>query len=198
MCKIKQGKLLYHLTALDNIPSIIQSRLLPRACLDKGAYTDIADPSIIDIREQMWLSNYIPFHFHIHTAFDTAVKKSNPNRKFVYLCLQRAYAENNDFPILPNHPLSFDGEQLYSYQEGFKRIDWNVMEMTQDDADKANIDRNYHKQVRMAECLSPSPIYVSSFIQIGVPDDDIGAYIQDLFEQFEVWPRPYIHVQNWF
>ena len=57
MADIKDQKLLYHLTDIDNIPSILKDGLMPRAELNG------ADSDIIESREGLGLENYVPFHF---------------------------------------------------------------------------------------------------------------------------------------
>ena len=53
----RNKKLLYHLTELDNMASIIDNGLLSRAMVkEKGLrYNDVADPEIIDRREKLGL-----------------------------------------------------------------------------------------------------------------------------------------------
>jgi hypothetical protein len=83
----KEGKLIYHLTALENLPSIIERGLLPRSKLARKDFSDIANSDIIDKRHLQNLDNYIPFHFHPRTPFDYKVKFNNPNKDFIYLCI---------------------------------------------------------------------------------------------------------------
>lgn len=45
----------------------------------------------------------------------------------MYICISRELARRNNFKILPKHPLSLENCQLYDYEEGFKRIDWDTM-----------------------------------------------------------------------
>ena len=53
----KEGKLLYHLTELKNLESIIDSGLVPRKILRENTVTfgDVADPEIIRKREGLGL-----------------------------------------------------------------------------------------------------------------------------------------------
>ena len=72
---VKNGKLIYHLVPLDSLESIIRYGLRSRDDLKKIGinFIDTADQEILHERERLGLSQYIPFHFHIHTAYDTAV-----------------------------------------------------------------------------------------------------------------------------
>lgn len=126
---VKSGKLLYHLTELKNLESIIRFGLVPRKVLQENTviFEDIANPEIIVKRERLGLDEYIPFHFHPYTAFDLAVKKQHANDEMMYICISRELARRNNFKILPKHPLSLENCQLYDYEEGFKRIDWDTM-----------------------------------------------------------------------
>ena len=62
----KDGKLLYHLTKLSNLDSIIQNGLMSRRDLEcKGLlFEDVADPEILVKRNCYGLDRYIPFHFN--------------------------------------------------------------------------------------------------------------------------------------
>lgn len=121
---VKSGKLLYHLTELKNLESIIRFGLVPRKVLQENTviFEDIANPEIIVKRERLGLDEYIPFHFHPYTAFDLAVKKQHANDEMMYICISRELARRNNFKVLPKHPLSLENCQLYDYEEGFKRI----------------------------------------------------------------------------
>lgn len=124
---IKNGKLLYHLTNIENLDSILEKGLLSRNILNQGiGFDDIADNEIIIGRDIMGLGDYIPFHFHPYSSFDVAVKKSYPEKEFIYICITRKLAIHNNFKILTNHPLS-EGV-LLDYNEGFQNIDWNAMD----------------------------------------------------------------------
>lgn len=58
--KIKNGKLIYHLTDFTNLESILEKGLMPRSKLN-GNFVDIADSEIISKRK--WLDEYVLFHF---------------------------------------------------------------------------------------------------------------------------------------
>ena len=63
----KEGKLLYHLTTMDNIKNIIEKGLLPRSELTKGRETfkDTANSEILSRRKEQSLDEYVPFHFFV-------------------------------------------------------------------------------------------------------------------------------------
>lgn len=197
---IRDGKLIYHLVPLDSLESIIEHGLMSRDDLAdiNIRFIDTADQEILRERERLGLSQYIPFHFHIHTAYDTAVKNVNRDKTFAYICLHRNYAKQNDFKVLPIHPASNEQPELYDFDEGFEKIDWSTMELTIPEAQNAGIDLRYHKQVRMAECLAFSPIPVSCFQSINVPNEETQEYVLNLLASFNISPKPFVNVRDWF
>ena len=90
----KNGKLLYHLTELKNLESIVRLGLVPRKVLleNEVKFEDVANPEIIIKRQELGLSEYIPFHFHPYTAFDVAVKNQHMGEEMIYICIQRELA----------------------------------------------------------------------------------------------------------
>lgn len=197
---IKNGKLIYHLTPLYSLESIIKYGLLSRddLCKNDIGFIDTADQEILNERKRLGLSQFIPFHFHIHTAYDTVVKNVNSGKIFIYICLHRDFAKENGFMILPIHPASNEQPELFNYIEGFNIIDWDTMELSIPEVIDRDIDLRYHKQVRMAECLSPIPIPVGCFQSINVPDETVKKTVVDLLEVYGIKDRPYINIMNWF
>lgn len=197
---IKDKKLIYHLVPLDSLESIIKHGLMSRYDLYKNNinFIDTADKDILSERKRLGLSKYIPFHFHIHTAYDTAVKNANKDMTFVYICLHRDFARRKKFKILPIHPASNEKPDLFEYDKGFEKIDWNTMELNNSDAQNAGIDLRYHKQVRMAERLAPSPVSVNSFQSINVPDEKTKNYVLKLLKSFNIGNKPHVDIRNWF
>ncbi len=191
----KTGKLLYHLTKLDNLESIIKYGLLPRKKVieQKINFGDIANPEIISKRTELGLDAYTPFHFHPYSAFDVAVKHSYQEQDMIYLCFDRELARMNHFKILPLHPLSAEECILYDYDEGFQRIDWGTM------MEKNRID-DYAKHVKMAECLTEKTIPINHFKCIYVPSEDVKEKtIYILNENGVDFPPPFINVMGvWF
>ena len=76
--KIETLKSIYHLTSINNLPSIIRDGLLSRSSLQEQqiTYTDIANEDILLKRSRKELDKCVPFHFHTHTEF-----KSNVNQR---------------------------------------------------------------------------------------------------------------------
>lgn len=190
---VKEQKLLYHLTKLSNMESIIRDGLVSRESLIKNGvlFEDIADSAIISKRKELGLEKYIPFHFHPYSSFDKAVKSTHPADVFVYVCIKRALAKYKNYKILIKHPLSKSECNLYDYAEGFDKIDWEAM--------RAGALDDYSKQVKMAECLTDETIPAELFQCVYVPDERAKTYVQQLFYKYGITEQPpYVNIQKWF
>ncbi len=171
----KTQNLLYHLTKLSNLDSIIKNGMLPRRKIIEQniRFSDIADNKIITRRQELGLDSYTPFHFHPYSAFDVAVKNKYQGLDMVYLCISRKKAQCDKYKILPKHPLSESECQLYNYDEGFEKIDWETLQ-------EKNRSDSYAKQVKMAECLTDKTIFIDEFYCIYVKSEiqkNKGAHI---------------------
>lgn len=102
MRNIKDQKLLYHLTCLDNVPSILDQGLLPRSKVDR--FTDVADSEIIRSRQDLHLEHKVPFHFFAGNPFDGRVQKDHPGKQFVLFTVHRDVAAGNNWEVIPCHP----------------------------------------------------------------------------------------------
>lgn len=192
---VREKKLLYHLTKVSNMETIIRYGMLPRRyLLEHGMlFEDVADPQIINKREELGLDKYTPFHFHPYSAFDVAVKSKYATEKFVYVCIKRALAEFNDFKVLIKHPLSQQDCVLYDYKTGVNNIDWDTME-------SVGATDEYARNVKMAECLTDKCIPAELFQCVYVPDIETKQYIEKLFQDKGITEQPpYVSEQpKWF
>jgi hypothetical protein len=91
----KDGKLIYHLTSMDNMEGILRNGLLSRGILDQ--FDDVAEQEIINHRESKGLNKFVPFHFFAGTPFDGVVQKTYVDKTFVFLTLRRTFAQENNF-----------------------------------------------------------------------------------------------------
>jgi len=191
----KTGKLLYHLTKLSNLESIIQNGVLPRkTILEQGiAFGDVADEQIISKRKSLGLDKYTPFHFHPYSAFDIAVRRIYHSEDMIYLCIDRECARRNEFKVLPKHPLSEYECILYDYDEGISLIDWKTMMET-------NRTDDYAKQVKMAECLTDKRIPVERLTCIYVASQAVKDKVIEILERNDTkFPPPYVNIMDvWF
>lgn len=81
-----QGKLLYHLTHVDNLKGIFKNGLMPRNKLVEKAFTDTADQDIIEKRKNFYymdLGNFIPFHFFVKNPYDGSVCRKYGNYSYI-------------------------------------------------------------------------------------------------------------------
>ena len=159
MADYKNKKLIYHLTALENIPQILKKGLLPRSQL--AIFHDVADGEIIQKRQGLALDEYVPFHWFVGNPFDGIVQKTRKTTPFALITVQRILAAAKNWKVISRHPLANGEIELLDYAKGFEAIDWNLMNQ-----------RDYHdpncKSVCMAECLALGPVTVSQFFAIYV------------------------------
>ncbi|GAA0753545.1 DarT ssDNA thymidine ADP-ribosyltransferase family protein [Clostridium sartagoforme] len=189
----KKGKLIYHLTKLSNLDSILENGLLPRKTIieEKMAFGDVANHEIISKRTELGLDIYTPFHFHPYSSFDVAVKNTYENEDFIYICISRSDAEYNNFKILPRHPLNMEECKLMDYAEGFEAIDWDTMH-------SKGRDDDYAKKVKMAECLTELTVPVECFQCIYVKDDETKKLVEKKLKDHGITEKPpYVDVMPW-
>jgi len=156
---VSQQKLLWHLTAFDNLESILKNRLLARNHVRK--FIDVADQEIIQKRDRFGLGDYVPFHFFQGNPFDGNVLKANSDKKFCFIVLQRDLAKSKGYKILPKHPLSSEELVTYDYDDGMRMIDWELV-------DKRDYSNQECKVACMAECLAPGCVKPNDFFAIKV------------------------------
>jgi hypothetical protein len=179
---IRDQKLLYHLTSLNNLESILENGLISREEID--IFDDVANSEIITFRKLNGLNDYIPFHFFTRNPFDGRVQIDYPFKEFIYITVHRNYAEENNFKIIPIHPKAMRPLILYDYEEGFNLIDWDIMDT-----------KNYHdedcKHICMAECLSPRAIQPDEFQSIFVKTPETKEIVEeacmDIFGRVPFW-----------
>ena len=180
---VKTDEYLYHITDINHLESIIKNGLCSRHTLLKLGieFNNIADREIIYKRGN--LDHYVPFHFNPYTSFDYSVRNNNPDKTFIYLCIERNFAKNTNFKILTQHPLAnnnYIDNNLYDYEEGIKRIDFNIMSKRKEEIKAENIDKNIAKQIKMSECLAPKKIMFDDISLIIVKDIQIREYVEKI------------------
>lgn len=191
MGKIESGKLLYHMTKLSNLDSIIEYGLVARSTLVKNqtVFDDSADEEIIDKRKYLKLDEYVPFHFHPYSSFDVAVKYKYREEEFIYICIKRTLARENGFVIIPRHPLNISNLELLNYDQGIQEIDWEAME-------KSSNESAYIHEVRMAECLSNKTVPVEWFQNIAVRNENNRQIVLNKLQKYN-GKIPYVNIQPW-
>lgn len=166
MANIKEQKLLYHLTSIENLDGIFKDGLKPRA--DLRDFMDVADREILKKRQALRLDRYVPFHWFAANPFDGCVQINSPTSTFVQVAVYRSLARRNAWKIVPRHPLAHDEIQLLDYDQGIDAIQWEVMNL-----------RDYQdpdcKSVCMAECLAPGTVSPTDFHTIFVANPQVEA-----------------------
>jgi len=163
---IKDQKLLYHLTSVENLDGIFKDGLKPRAGL--SGFKDVADAEILKKRQALQLDNYVPFHWFAKNPFDGSVQRNRPEAQFVLISVYRSTARQYGWKIIPRHPLAGDSIQLLDYEQGFEAIEWDVM------SSRDYLDPHC-KSICMAECLAPGVVKPDAFFKVFTPDAEVEA-----------------------
>lgn len=174
--RIQDGKLLYHVTAVENLENIFKNGLLSRkdALSDNLLKVDIADLEIIEKRRSLNILNYVPFHFFEPTAFTGAVFNNNPDKAFCSITILRSFAKQQNFKICISHPLSIEPEaKVLDYEKGFTSINWEK-------AEERNYNDSVSKNACMAECLATSPVKPEDFFNIYVANEYTKNYVEHI------------------
>ncbi|AVX91350.1 MULTISPECIES: DarT ssDNA thymidine ADP-ribosyltransferase family protein [Pseudomonas] len=163
---IKDQKLLYHLTSVENLDGIFRDGLKPRAGL--SGFKDVADAEILKKRQALQLDNYVPFHWFAKNPFDGSVQRNRPEAQFVLISVYRSTAKQYGWKVIPRHPLAGDSIQLLDYEQGFEAIEWDVM------SSRDYLDPHC-KSICMAECLAPGIVKPDAFFKIFTPSEEVDA-----------------------
>lgn len=163
---IKDQKLLYHLTSVENLDGIFRDGLKPRAGL--SGFKDVADAEILKKRQALQLDNYVPFHWFAKNPFDGSVQRNRPEAQFVLISVYRSTAKQYGWKVIPHHPLAGDSIQLLDYEQGFEAIEWDVM------SSRDYLDPHC-KSICMAECLAPGIVKPDAFFKIFTPSEEVDA-----------------------
>ena len=176
----KDGKLLYHLTALDNLLSIFEKGLLPRNNIN-FKFKDVADDEILKDRKKFALGDHTPFHFFCPSPFAGAAQNANLDTEFVYITVSRELAEYHKFKIIPSHPLHFHEEPL-EWGEGIEKIDWELMS-------RRDYSNHLCKETCMAESLFNGHIKIEHFHTIFVRNGEVQSNVLNLLKEMELKVR---------
>jgi hypothetical protein len=167
----KNKKLIYHLTAIENLDSILENGLIARNGLQE--FKDIADEEIIEHREKHKLNGYVPFHFIHSSPFAGKVQSLNPEDEFVYITVRRATAKKNNYKIIPKHPLALSNFELLDYNIGIEEIDWETL-------DKREFQDHECKMICLAECISLNTVPASDFFSIYCKSNSTNAQVKEI------------------
>lgn len=174
---IKDQRLLYHLTSLENLESILKHGLLPRSQLTD--FTDVADSDIVTKRQAQKLQDYVPFHFFSKNPFDLAAQHTYKDKTFVLIAVRRDHASANNWQIIPRHPLANEETTRLNYNQGMEHINWDLM-------DQRDYNNHHCKSVCMAECLSPEAIPASQFFKIFTQNQTVDQQVQQIVKSVNI------------
>jgi hypothetical protein len=183
----KEGKLLYHITAFDNLDSIFENGLLPRNKINFNI-KDVANDEILGSRKKFDLAEYTPFHFFSPTPFAGAAQMENRETDFVYITIKKGLALENNFKIIPSHPLNYDDEPL-EWNKGIDEINWDLMSLR---------DYNNHecKESCMAEAIFQGKIPAKFFFCLYVKSEEIKEKVVSLLEFYNLDIN--VNINNFF
>lgn len=191
MAKVQEGKLLYHITALENMESIFKEGILSRVDVNKKRLLqkDVADSEIIQKRKSLDILKYVPFHFFEKTPFTGTVFNNYTDTTFCTITIHRDFAKRSKFKICTAHPLSKNPKaEVFDYDEGFVAIDWDSLE-------KRDYNDEKSKNVCMAECLAISPVLPKDFHAVYVPTEKTKQIVEELANKILGTYRFHINVR---
>jgi hypothetical protein len=147
---------------------------MPRKELSGLDFTDIANQEILEGREQFGvLSGYVPFHFFTKNPFDCYQCRNHGPENLAIIAMSRERCKELGFKIIPSHPLSGNRPDICPYDDGFKKINWNIL----DDFDKRDYRKLEVRSACMAECISENTVPVEEFSFVYVYSEDAGNKI---------------------
>lgn len=173
---VKDENMIFHLTSLENLDSILEKGLLCRKDLE-NEFDDVANPNMICSREREELEKYVPFHFFPRNPFDGDVFSHHPEKEFIYIGIAKKKARSKGFKVIPTHPMSMSEFKIYDFDEGIEVIDWETM-------NKRDYKEEVCKHVCMAECIYEGKIEPYNFTSIYVRDEAIQKIVQPKVQKY--------------
>lgn len=188
MRNIRSGKLLYHLTKIDNLESILNTGLLSRRDLEESnkKFKEISDKSIVKLSKDLQLDKFVPFHFSPYTSFDN-VDREKFSDNLIYICVDRECAKKNDFKIIPRKADNFKEVDLLSFNEGIEEIEWKYMGKCYDCNDEI-------REIRGAECVTENNVSVDDVFGIYVKSQETGKKVRQLLKKKNIKADIYVDV----
>ncbi|QKQ73850.1 DUF4433 domain-containing protein [Nostoc sp. TCL240-02] len=189
---------IYHITPIDNLPSILKSGgLAANSRLKKTDYIDIAHGHIQDRRGLTrvpcgmggYLHDYVPFYFAPRSPMLYAIHKGNVEKykggqnKVIYLVSEVEIIASNklDFVFTDGHAAVVALSEFYDKLDDLCNIDWNIMKANY----WANTDEdNDRTRRRQAEFLVHQFCDCSLITEIGVINNTVQSQVQQLLQNF--------------
>ena len=165
----------WHLTHINNIPSILKHGLYAREWL--GVYEipfiDITEPYKVERRRRLGLTEYVPFHFFPWNPFDiiTLLKKLNITGSFCYITLNHKQA------LTLKSNVTFDFPNMLR-EITINELDGNCLKHI----DKIRTETDFTKPIQrynaLGELLVPDILRVTEFSSIIVGSDEDKELIE--------------------
>lgn len=188
----KNGKLLYHITTIENLEKILKNKeLKPRSELESANFNDTANHEILDKRKAANLDEYVPFHFFANGPYDGSVRKANPNTSFAYIRVSRETIKQ-ECGIIVGHPLNHQQIEIKSWNDGMELIDWELMAKKEYQDEKC-------KQMCMSEAVHKGALSIDKIQSVVVPQkyvEKIKAVKDELGAKFFVDPDDTLLAEN--
>jgi prepilin-type processing-associated H-X9-DG protein len=191
---------IYHITHIDNLPSILKSGgLVANSRLKKTNYVDIAHGHIQDRRVITrvpcsvggCLHDYIPFYFAPRSPMLYTIHRGNVQKykdgqnKVIYLVSEAELIASNklNFAFTDGHAAVVALSEFYDTLDDLCKIDWNIMKETYWGNTNEDNDR---KRRRQAEFLVHQFCHWTLIQQIGVIDSTIEQQVRKILENCNV------------
>lgn len=147
-------------------------------------FIDIADPEILDKREQYTqaLSRHVLFHFYANNPFDYAVCRRYGSENMAIITIRRTLSKANEFFIIPSHPVNRTTPEILPYEKGIEQIRWDILD---NEAGRDYQDRDI-RQACMAECVMDYTIPAGAFSFIYVSSDQAKRRIDAMPKKTDV------------
>lgn len=146
---VRDKKLLYHLVKLSDLADMRWDGVWPEKEIDGKKYVD--------------------FYFHAYATEAVEEQKRNPNETYVYLCISRELAAKKGYKICIEN-LQDKRVDIYAYEEGIVKIDWQQMEQESDGV----------QMQTMVRCVSEEELSLEEVSFIYVPDENSAMHAAEM------------------
>jgi prepilin-type processing-associated H-X9-DG protein len=191
--------LIYHITHIDNLPSILKSDgLLANSKLKKTDYIDIAHGHIQDRRAITLvpcsvggcLHDYIPFYFAPRSPMLYAIHRGNVQKykdgqnQVIYLVSEAEIIASNklNFVFTDGHA-AVDLSEFYDKLNDLCNIDWNIMKANYWANTNEDNDRTRRRQ---AEFLVHQFCHWTLIQEVSVIDSIIEQQVKKILQNFNL------------
>lgn len=145
---IKDKKLLYHLVKLQDLEQIVKEGLKP-------------DVQVGD-------KKYVGFEFHTYTPAAVKAQRENADEVYAFVCVTREYAWKQGYQIVMQETTEMK-PQIYSYEDGMGKIDWEAMENPESENDKGIVC-----------CVTEQAVSYAEISYIYVTDEESADWLKQL------------------